>query len=446
MADEAAVLDVPVETGADDIGTSDTSTDTSTNSDTGTTDAIDSADTPQSGETGHLRGAELYRAVKDKLKASGLTPAEQRSLRNAIHIAAKADEATGGDLNRFTAEREAYQQLVREGEESLPTEELIQTVRADRDQLAGIIADIQAGAPRLLQEMVEDNPESFKSLVPQAMDRLAELDNDRFSNYIARSAVSFMNAQGIPVEFAVLDEFLPSIPDFPGKARVIQALQKVYKAFNSLETLASKQIPTTAKTAGENGADANQNNADAGLVDRIEAWNSRAGKPNEELNVSEMNRAASARKVTLTDAEKKQIRASVAEEFNSRLASNRQYGQTMQGYLKSGNRREYEKRAAAEGQKLLPSIVARHTNAAIDKRTAAGATKTSTGTTKTTTPSQPVKDGSGNLIQWISGPPKSVGLQVDHNRQRPGMMARGEAYIVGQKAVHHWKVKTAMMA
>jgi hypothetical protein len=446
MADDAAVLDAPVESSAIDTGSVDTSTDTSSVTDAGTTDAIDSGDTPQSGETGHLRGAELYRAVKDKLKASGLTPAEQRSLRNAIHIAAKADEATGGDLNRFTAEREAYQQLVREGEESLPTEDLIQTVKADRDQLAGIIADIQAGAPRLLQEMVEDNPESFKSLVPQAMDRLAELDNDRFSNYIARSAVSFMNAQGIPVEFAVLDEFLPSIPDFPGKNRVIQALQKVYKAFNSLETLASKQISTTSKPAAENGADVGQNNGDAGLSDRLEAWNARAGKPNEELNVSEMNRVASTRKVTLTDAEKKQIRASVAEEFNSRLAANRQYGQTMQGYLKSGNRREYEKRAAAEGQKLLPSIVARHTNAVIDKRTTAGTTKPATGTTKPAISSQPVKDGSGNLVQWISGPPKSVGLQVDHNRQRPGMMARGEAYIVGQKAVHKWKVKTAMMA
>ena len=80
MADDAAVLDAPVESSAIDTGSVDTSTDTSSAADAGTTDAIDSGDTPQSGETGHLRGAELYRAVKDKLKASGLTPAEQRSL------------------------------------------------------------------------------------------------------------------------------------------------------------------------------------------------------------------------------------------------------------------------------------------------------------------------------------------------------------------------------
>src|SRR3984957_10985782 len=149
MADEAAVIDAPVETGAIDT---DTSIDTSTG-DTGNTDTIDSSDSPASGETGHLRGAELYRAVKDKLKASGLSAAEQRSLRNAIHIAAKADEATGGDLNKFTAEREAYAQLAREGEESFTPEDLIQTVRADRDQLAGILADIQSGAPKLVDEL-----------------------------------------------------------------------------------------------------------------------------------------------------------------------------------------------------------------------------------------------------------------------------------------------------
>jgi len=205
MPDEA-VMEAPVESSID-TGTVDTSTDTSTAADTGTPEAIDSGDTPSSGETGHLRGAELYRAVKEKLKASGLTPAEQRSLRNAIHIAGKADEMSGGDLTKFESERQAYQQLAMEGEESYTPEDLIATVREDRQQLQGILADIQAGAPKLLDEMISDHPESFKSLVPQAMDRLAELDNERFSNYVARSAVSYLQSQGSEVEFAVLNEF-----------------------------------------------------------------------------------------------------------------------------------------------------------------------------------------------------------------------------------------------
>src|ERR1700722_1652942 len=443
MADEAAVIDAPVETGAIDT---DTSIDTSTG-DTGNTDTIDSSDSPASGETGHLRGAELYRAVKDKLKASGLSAAEQRSLRNAIHIAAKADEATGGDLNKFTAEREAYAQLAREGEESFTPEDLIQTVRADRDQLAGILADIQSGAPKLVDELFSDHIESAKNLSLQAMDKLSEVDNERFSNYIARFAVAYMNQQGLPVEFAVLDEFLPSLPDFPGKNRVVQAIQKVYKSFSSLETLAAKQLPTTAKPAAANGTETADKTGDLTQreqnITRTE-WNQTAAKPNITLRDTEMTRTAGARKITLTEQEKTDIKSAVREEFETRLAANPRYGQEMQRFIASGNKREYEKRAASEGAKLLPSIVARHTNAVIDKRTQARAA--TNGAAKTTAQAAPVKDGNGNLVQWIAGPPKTIGLQVDHNRQRPGMMARGEAYIIGQKAVHKWKVKTAMMA
>lgn len=443
MDEVSSVLDAPaVDAGAIDTTTTDTTTDTTA----GITDAIDSADPPQSGETGHLRGAELYRAVKEKLKASGLTPAEQRSLRNAIHIAAEADKATGGDLNKFTAEREAYSQLAREGEESLAPQDLIQTVREDREQLAGILADIQSGAPKLVEELFSDHPESAKSLTVQAMDRLASLDNERFSNYIARSATSYLQNKGVDVNFALIDAFLPAIPDFPGKNQMVEAIKAIYQSIGGLKELAAKQIPTSAKPNGAEAAQPGDKGAD---LDRREQnivrteWNQTAGKPNITLRDSEMTRAAGTRKTTLTEQEKTDIRSAVREEFETRLAANPRYGQTMQGFIKSGNRREYDKRAAAEGAKLLPSIVARHTNAVIDKRTAA---KPATNGTGKPVAAAPVKDGSGNLIQHIAGPPKTLGLQVDHNRQRPGMMARGEAYIVGQKAVHKWKVRTAAMA
>lgn len=446
MADEAAVLDAPaLDDGIDtSVGTS---TDTSTSTDTGTSETIDSGDSPQSGETGHLRGAELYRAVKEKLKASGLSPDEQRSLRNAIHIAAKADEATGGDLNKFTAEREAYQQLAMDGEESLAPEDLVQTVRADREQLAGILSDIQSGAPKLVEELFTDHPESAKNLTVQAMDRLATLDNARFSNYIARSATSYLQGEGVDVNFAMIDAFMPSIPDFPGKEQMLQAIRSIYGSIKGLKDIAGKKIEDTAKPSEtesqrtDNGATIDQR--EQNLTRR--EWNQTAGNANVALRDLEMTRAAGARKITLTDQEKTDIKSAVREEFETRLAANPRYGQTMQGFIKSGNRREYDKRAKAEGEKLLPSIVARHTNAAIDKRTTAKPAS-SNGAVKPAAQAQPVKDGSGNLVQWIAGPPKTIGLQVDHNRQRPGMMARGEAYIVGQKAVHKWKVRTAAMA
>src|SRR5215469_15067030 len=163
---EAPAIDAGADTGAVDTGSTDTGISTSgTTGDTGGEGQIDSGDSPQSGEINHLRGVELYKAVKDKLKAAGLSADEQRAMRNAIHIAAKADAAAGGNFEQYESQRQAYAQLAFEGEETLAPEDLIATVRGDREQLQQILADIQSGAPRLLDEMVTDKPESFKSLV-----------------------------------------------------------------------------------------------------------------------------------------------------------------------------------------------------------------------------------------------------------------------------------------
>lgn len=444
MPEDVAVLDAPVA----DSGAIDTSTDTSIDTgsaDTGGADVVDSADTPQSGETGHLRGAELYRAVKEKLKQSGLTPAEQRSLRNAIHIAGKADELSGGDLTKFETERQAYQKLALEGEESLSPEDLMSTVREDRQQLHGILADIASGAPKLVEELFTDHPESAKVLTTKAMDRLSQLDNERFSNYVAKSAVSYLQAQGISVEFAVLNEFLPSMPDFPGKNRFVQAIQKLYGAVSGLETIASKQIayPETKP--------ANQTNQSGGDIEQREQnvlryeWNRTAGSENVKLRDSEIARVSGTRKVTLTEVERKEIQSGVREEFEARLAATRNYGEAMRGYLKSGNQRAYSERAASEGKKLLPSIVARHTNAVIDKRTQEkAATNGSKPAAQTGNRTQQTNQNNGNLPQWLNGHPKTVGKRIDHMRTSHSMLARNEAYIMGEKGLFKWKSKVVV--
>lgn len=447
--DGTAVMDAPDVTATLDAPAAsaiDTGADTGAGEASGNAEVIDNADSPQAGETGHLRGAELYRAVKEKLRnGEKLSAQEQRSIRNAIHIAAKADEVSGGDLTRFEAERQAYAQLALPGEESLAPEDLVETVRGDREQLQGILDDITSGAPRLIEELIADHPESFKSLVPQAMDRLAQLDNERFSNYVARSAVNYLQSAGLPVEFAVLDEFLPSVPDFPGKARLIQAIQRVYGAFNGLETIAAKQLP--APTPKNAGADAGDGSKTDDLTQREMnitryEWNRTAGQPNVQLRDSEISRIAGSRKLTLTDAEKAEIKGAVKDEFEARLAANRRYGDAMQGYLRNGNQRAYNERAASEGKKLLPSIVARHTNAVLDKRTAPKPTATA-GSAKPQPAVTQTKDASGNLTQWLSGPPRSVGKQVDYMRTTNAMLQRNEAYLKGEKGLFKWKAKVS---
>ena len=58
---------------------------------------------------------------------------------------------------------------------------------------------------------------------------------------------------------------------------------------------------------------------------------------------------------------------------------------------------------------------------------------------------QPTKDNSGNLVQWLSGPPKTVGKQVDYMRTSNSMLVRGEAYLKGEKGLFKWKQKSAMV-
>ena len=214
-----------------------------------------------------------------------------------------------------------------------------------------VLNDIASGAPKLVEELFSDHPESAKTLTTQAMDRLAELDNERFSNYVAKSAVSYLQAQGIAVEFAVLNEFLPSIPDFPRKNRFVQAIQKMYAAVSGLETIAAKQIPNPGgKTVcpDHQGGD-----IERASVLRYE-WNHPLARLTALCVIPEMAPSSGTRKVTLTEQEKKEIKAGVREEFEARLSATPRYGEAMRGYLKSGNQRAYNERATSEGQKLLP--------------------------------------------------------------------------------------------
>jgi hypothetical protein len=55
---------------------------------------------------------------------------------------------------------------------------------------------------------------------------------------------------------------------------------------------------------------------------------------------------------------------------------------------------------------------------------------------------KPTQDASGNLIQWIAGPPRTVGKQVDYLRTTNSMLQRNEAYIKGEKGLFKWKTRT----
>lgn len=450
MADDAAVLDAPVtETTATDTATTDVSdasqgqnvADGTTNANS---DQIDNADTPQPGETGHLFGSELYRAIKDRLKTAGFSGKEMRSIRNAIGVAAEAHRISGGDPASLAQMQETYGRLALQGEENQSPEQLVESALADRQQLAGIIADLDAGGEKMLTELIEDRPETFQSLLPNALDKWSQMDNAGFSAYVSQAAVGWLDSQNIPVQLAILDTFLPQSSQDPGTQRVIDAVNAIKQALNGFRTMAQgsgkRENGTKPARTGTTPDNREQELTEREMNITRAEWNQTAARANMNLYNSELSRLATDRKITLTDAEKSKIQAAVREEFDSRLGANRNYGQTMQDYIRNGNRREYERRAASEGQKLLPSIISRHFEATIAARTAAktnGAARPAVNGQQNS--AQPAKDGNGNLIQWLSGPPRSLGKQVDLNRTTHAMLARHEAYIVGEKPLFKWK-------
>jgi hypothetical protein len=443
-------LEAPAaDAGLDQGSSTDTSTDNSGSSDGGTTDAIDTADTPQSGESGHLRGAELYRSVKDKLKSAGLSPQQLRSVRNAVWMADKAEKATGGDLSAFEKTQQIVSKLADNPEDGYTPEQLIEQTIQERTFWREFDTKFEKGDRTIIADMISANPESFQALAPAAMDEFARINPEGFSAYVAKSATGYLNGKQIPLQFAILDTFLPSMPDFPGKERLVAAIQAIYGAFEGLDKMAQGQI---APKKGEGqpqqagGIDQREERISAKEMDLTRReWNADSGLKGGTLRDAEMNRIAATQKVTLDDADRAKIKAAVGEEFNARLAANARYGQAMRGFLQAGNRRSYIERVNSEAAKMVPGITARHTQAVIDAKKAAGAAKASASGAKPVSAksgnAQPSNGSNGNLVQWLSAHPKTLGKMIDHARTSYSMLQRNEAYLMGENNLFKWKAR-----
>lgn len=455
MADEGevATLEAPAADVSVDISPSggDVSTDTSGESSSATSEVLDNADSPTAGETDHLRGAELFKSVKEKLrKGEALTPQEFRSIRNAVHMADKADRLTGGNLESLEAQNGLLAKLDSDPDAGHTPQEIVERTVTELKGWRDFDTKFEAGDPAIVKEMLDANPEAFQKIVPAAMDEFARVNPEAFSGYVAKSTVGYLSSKQVPLQFAILDTFLPQSSQDPATQRVIEAIQAIKGAFDGLNQMASN--PITPKTVAGQKTDA-QGQPEGGEsveVYKIKAnraeWQSTVDRPGIELRTSEMNRVAAAQKATLDDADKQKIRAAVNEELNTRLSVDERYKQAMRGYLVSGNRKAYTERAISEQKKLVPGITRRHTQAVIDEKKAAGAQKpaATNGQPAKAAPA-PVKDGSGNLIQWIADHPKNLGKSIDHSRTPHGWLTANprKAYLTGEKSPVQWKPKTA---
>ena len=438
---EDAVMDTPVSEELD-LGTPSTEVDASTDSSEGSTEQVDQYDEPQEGETGHLRGKELYRAVKDKLKnGEKLSPQELKSIRNAIHIAGRADEATGGDLNRFEQERATFEQLRMPGEEAYTPEQLVQQYKGEREQLFKIWKDVEAGSPTLIEEVATDYPDAFPQLAISAMDKFATLNNEAFSTYVAKSAFGYLSQQQIPQQFALLDRFLPESSADPATQIVIDAFKVIKTGLQGLGTMAAKNLDIK-KPVAKTDAQGNPKETDIASREhniRRQEWDMEASPVNRQLRDTELQQILTSRKAQLTEKERTQVLAAIKEEFDTRMSLHKN---TLKGFVDANNKRAYTDRVTSEGKKMLPSMVQRHVNAVLDGRPKNGAkTEVKPGQKQQPVADQGRKDATGAV--WLSGSPASLGLQVDYNKTTQGMMVRNEAYIKGKSGIHKWKARVA---
>jgi len=432
----SAVMEAP------DTGAMESTETTSTETPTGGEDsgAVDNNDTPQQGETGHLRGSELYRSVKDKLRnGEKLTSQEQRSIRNAIHIAAKADAATGGDLGKFESERATYEQLRGEGEESYTPEQMVEQIRSERQQLNSIFSDIQSGGEKLIEELITDSPEQFQNMAIRAFDRFASVNNEAFSTYVAKSAFGYLSSKQVPQQFTLLDRFLPQSSNDPGTQIVIDAVNAIKEALGGLGQMASKPLSMSKAPAQQNGNQNPQQDLQSREHNvRRGEWDQDARTPNRSLRDSEISKVAGSRKMQLTERERTQVLAAINEEYQTRLQASASYRNAMKGYVDANNRQAYMERASSEGKKLIPSIVQRHVNAVLDARPkASGAKPAVINKPRTVTTGTGGSDGT----TWLAGYPTTLGFQVDYNKTTNRMLVNNQAYLKGKPGLFKWKDK-----
>lgn len=444
MAEEA-ILDSPaVET--PEISTPEVSVEPASSVES-TPEKVDSADSPQPGETGHLRGVELYRAVKDKLRdGKPLGPKEIKSIRNAIHIADRADKASGGDLSRFETERGAYAKLS-DPELGHTPEQVVENVLAERERLAAIDRDFDEAKPEFVTELATVNPVSFQKLVPLALDQFSKMNPEGYSAIVAKAAAGYMQSEGIPTQWAILNAFLPNMPDFAGKDQVLEAIRTVYRTVSSLDTMAAQKWEPKGdqQPSGQMGDPKSEGDSlqDRELRVTLREWNPEVSRPGVEMRNQEMDRIAASQKITLTDADKKKIGAAVTEELNARLAADSRYGQAMRGYLQAGNRKGYADRALSEYKKLVPSITRRHTQVVIDEKKTQPAAKAAVNGAKVAQPlPAATKDTNGNLIKWLGGHPRTQGKEIDLARTSNSMLQRNEAYLKGEQGLFKWRKQT----
>lgn len=237
--------------------------------------------------------------------------------------------------------------------------QVIADVKSQLGYFHGLDSKFTSGSPEFVDALETASPEAFQTLMINGLGKFAQTNPEGYSAYASQAVDSFFESKGMTVEWEVLREFLPNLPEFAGKARVVAALEKIYGLTQQVKDYAKKPIAAVKKKDDPAAnLDQRQQVLDAKELDITrQNWNSSSVSFGTTLRDKEITRLAG--KTVLTDAQKTKIKNLVTEEVDARCEADRKYGDDMRNFLKSGDMEGYKRRLHSQYQKLIPGATGR---------------------------------------------------------------------------------------
>jgi hypothetical protein len=438
MPEEAAVIEAPAITdGGADTGAVDTEVDLGA-ADTG----AENVDTGQDegGEGDYDTASKLWRDVKASTHAGKpLTPQQLKAINRSIHAAENYKKRLPDGLEAVESRLQALAQL--SDDETAPIENVINETIQERNYFRELDDLFTRGDAGFVERMVDANPDAFQNIVPSVLSKYAQLNPDGYSAYVSQAVVAHMTAAEVPLQFRILQTFLPQLPEGPARDQVIAAFESVYQWTQALNGMAQKKIePKKLANAQVQDAPGKDDLQMREMKITAKEWNSETLSSAIATVNSEAAKAAG--KSKLSEKEMKTVVAKVGEELDARLSANSDYAKAMQGYLKNGNKGAYTGRLQSERKKLIPGAVRRAVDDVIAGRPKAqplqqGGVKQAPAQ-QNGQPAKPLQGAQTDFVM-ISGHPKTVGLNIDRIRTSQRMLLNKTAYIKGESKPRKWK-------
>ena len=388
--------------------------------------------------------ASTWKQLKDKLKDS---PDLHREVKKALHHWEESRKLLPDGVAKTVERLKLMEQLDDNTDDaeyvpgSTPIEQVISNTLAERSFWRDYDNAFQTGDPKIINQMVEANPESFQKLAPLAMDRFQEVNPEDFSTYICRSVSGYLVNAGIPRQLDILELVLPQQADEPNLQRVIEAFKTIKGAVEQINTTAKRPMVPKAiqgqQPGTKTGTEVNNLEQRETRV-TVQEWLGEIRPRSEAFAVAEVKRIAPSVKFTATETNS--IRNAVREEVNARVKANTAFLKKVASFAKAKNKTSYAMASESEHKKIIPGAVKRAVDDVLAKRKAGQGKKAAATVQQAQKPGvQAQQQTDNNKYELISDSPTRLGMKVDF--RRGGIQADNTAYIVGRAKPVKWKRK-----